>query len=194
MTLNLAQLLCVLRREENWSRERTARRAQPAGSPAGITESAHHPAARGPRNPARASAQPRRPQTRTLQRGIEAKGENGAKRRGTEDCGVEKVGKEENLRSGGLREGSEVSRCEGRPVSKKMFYLVNTFEVSSFNYSPPPHKLMNTVNKRERLCIGRFSFSFLFLFLLIKCSKAAFLLRDFLFSLSVCLSLNALSA
>lgn len=36
MTLNLAQLLCVLRREESWSGERIARRAQPAGSPAGI--------------------------------------------------------------------------------------------------------------------------------------------------------------
>lgn len=36
MTLNLAQLLCVLQREENWSRERKAGRAQHAGSPAGI--------------------------------------------------------------------------------------------------------------------------------------------------------------
>lgn len=36
MTLNLAQLLCVLRREESWSGGRIARRAQPAGSPAGI--------------------------------------------------------------------------------------------------------------------------------------------------------------
>lgn len=43
MTLNLTQLLCVLQREENWSRERTARRAQPAASPAGIKESAPPP-------------------------------------------------------------------------------------------------------------------------------------------------------
>lgn len=43
MTLNLAQLPCVPQREENWSRERIARRAQPAGSPAGIKESAPPP-------------------------------------------------------------------------------------------------------------------------------------------------------
>lgn len=40
VTLNLAQLLCILQREENWSRERIARRAQPAGSLAGIKASA----------------------------------------------------------------------------------------------------------------------------------------------------------
>lgn len=62
MTLNLAQLFCALQREENWSWERIARRAQPAGSPAGIKASApppgrarppecgasEHPAARSP--------------------------------------------------------------------------------------------------------------------------------------------------
>lgn len=56
VTLNLAQLLCVLQREENWSRERIARRAQPAGSPAGIKASA--PAA-GRVLPAESSARER---------------------------------------------------------------------------------------------------------------------------------------
>lgn len=68
MTLNLAQLLRVLQRERererevNWSRERRAKSAQAAGSPAGISRPSHHPAAR-PRDPGPASAQRLRPAT-----------------------------------------------------------------------------------------------------------------------------------
>lgn len=78
VTLNLAQLLCVLQREENWSRERIARRAQPAGSPAGIQgvgPSRRLRAARGSQRqgaPSRAS-----PKRGRCERGTKARGENG---------------------------------------------------------------------------------------------------------------------
>lgn len=105
MTLNLAQLLCVLQREENWSRERTARRAQPAASPAGIKKSAPPPSsAAAPGIQRRRAPGPASRNRGRCKRGIKANGENGAERRGTDDRGgSEKVGKDENLQSGGLK-------------------------------------------------------------------------------------------
>lgn len=98
MTLNLAQLLRVVQREENWSPERIARRAQPAGSPAGISFPPHHPAARPP-DPGPASAQRRRPEMGAAKR-------NGSERRewGGEERGRGAQRGRESAEGGGLEE------------------------------------------------------------------------------------------
>lgn len=109
MTLNLAQLLCVLQREENWSGERIARRAQPAGSPAGIKASAPPPRRARPAESSAKESPAAPARSAGCKGGIKTKGENGARKRGTEQWGGgEKVGKEDNLRSGGSEEIKEV--------------------------------------------------------------------------------------
>lgn len=100
MTLNLAQLLCFLQREENWSWERIARRAQPASSPAGIKASALPlgPRIQREQAPSRAILNCGRSKEE-----IKAKGENRSKRRGKEEWGGgEEVVEEENLQVWGF--------------------------------------------------------------------------------------------
>lgn len=109
MTLNLAQFFCVLPREENWSRERMARRAQAAGARAGRKASAHRAAARGPgpsasERPAARPARGRRPRATRAKERTRPGAEGQRVGRGRE------TGKEENLKCDGLREGREVSR------------------------------------------------------------------------------------
>lgn len=101
MTLNLAQLLCVLRREEKWSGERIARRAQPAGSPAGTEASAPPPRRARPAESSAKESRAAPAPSAGCKRGIKTKGEKGARERRTgQGGGGGKVGKEDNLESG----------------------------------------------------------------------------------------------
>lgn len=99
MTLNLAQLLCVLQREENWSGGRIARRAQPAGSPAGIQASAPPPRRARPaescaKESRAAPALSAKEESKRKERMVRGRG-------GTEQWGGgEEVGEEDDLKSG----------------------------------------------------------------------------------------------